>query len=85
MATVIDITKPRYRRAGGCNKCGECCVEENCEHFEWVNGKGICKTHPVKPEKCVLFPANPPIVFKKCSYYFWDTWEKREIKTGDKL
>lgn len=77
---MIDITKPRYERMGWCNQCGVCCIDENCEHLTWEEGKAFCKIHENKPEKCSDFPANPPIVFKECSYTFRDKWEDKILK-----
>lgn len=83
----MDITKPRYERRGDCNKCGKCCLTENCEYYREKNGKGICKIFgkPERPEKCLIYPANPPLNYKECSYYFYDKWENKKIKYGGKL
>lgn len=80
----IDITSPRYERMGECNQCGTCCIEENCEYLTWKDKKAICIIHEEnRPEKCVQFPANPPIVFRKCSYVFRDRWENKILKAGE--
>jgi len=82
--SIIDITKPRYERLGECNQCGACCIGEGCESLTWKDGKAFCKIHEERrPDKCVLFPANPPIVFKGCSYIFRDKWENKILKAGE--
>ena len=72
----------RYKRQGQCNRCGECCLNENCEHFQMGNPV-TCKifNSPDRPLKCKLFPEMPPIPkqFKECGYYFLDTWEDNRI------
>ena len=80
---IMDITKPRYERRGDCNQCGKCCVDENCEYFE--NNKCMIFGKSERPERCLIYPANPPLNYKECSYYFWDKWENKEIRYGDKL
>ena len=67
----------RYKRQGECNRCGDCCVNENCEHFE-VGSLATCKIYdsPDRPLKCRLFPEMPSLKpNKRCGYYFLDTWE----------
>ena len=67
---------PRYTRQGECLKCGSCCVDEDCEHFD----PPLCKIHDQKrPPKCEWFPEAPPIIFEKCGYYFMDTWEDNKF------
>jgi len=82
---LIDITKPRYRRIGECNRCGECCINEECRHLSIDDGIATCTIYRKwnREKKCRVFPANPPIVFKKCSYKFYDTWEDRIIGVGE--
>ena len=82
---LIDITKPRYELRGECSRCGECCINENCDYLEMKNEIAICLIYKDRFERCRLFPANPPIMFKNCSYYFWDKWEKKAVKTGKDL
>ncbi|MBU2052392.1 hypothetical protein KKH13_04280 [Patescibacteria group bacterium] len=78
---TIDITKPRYKRRGKCNRCGACCLVEDppCPYLKIKNGKATCLifNSPDRPERCKWFPEMPPIPrqFKKCGYYFEDTWE----------
>jgi len=81
---------PRYERKGNCNRCGVCCLNENCEHFEFNEEMGIatCKIYGSsnRPLMCLLFPDMPPILFEGCGYYFIDLWEdNREIRPGDGL
>jgi len=79
---------PRYIRKGKCNQCGACCLNENCEHLIFLeNGKAFCNIHnkPEHPLKCRIYPANPPINFNTCGYYFVDKTDNRTIKYGDKL
>lgn len=81
-----DIVAPRYERRGQCIRCGACCLNEKCDRLAFADGKAACRWYPDnRPEKCHVFPGNPPIVFKSCGYWFWDTWEKREIHPGDKV
>lgn len=71
---------PRYIRKGKCIQCGQCCVNEDCEHFIFVDGKGFCTTHDnSRPMKCKLFPQCPPIIFKKCGYYFIDKVDNKKL------
>lgn len=75
------LTTKRYIRKGECARCGDCCQNENCEHFEMDEGIANCKIHnsPDRPNKCIWFPQAPPIIFKRCGYYFEDTWENNRI------
>jgi len=88
LGRIIDIAEgkeQRYLRKGQCNRCGKCCIEENCECFEIVDGIGICKIYdkPNRSEKCKLFPANPPIIFEECGYYFVDKIDGRVLKAHE--
>ena len=74
----------RYELQWECKRCGECCLNEDCEHLE-MGEMATCKIHksPDRPLKCGYFPDMPPIVFKNCGYYFLDTWEDdRRVETG---
>ena len=79
--------KRRYILHGECNQCGDCCQNEDCEHLERISqGKWGCKIHndPNRPLKCKLYPEMPPIVFRRCSYYFRDTYENnRLVRPGE--
>jgi len=69
----------RYIRQGECNRCGQCCINEDCEYFE-MGEPATCKIHDKEcPPKCEWFPQAPPIIFEKCSYYFLDTWEDNRV------
>lgn len=81
--TMIDITEPRYILIGYCNRCGECCIGEDCEYLEMDNGMATCLIYKGRYEKCRIFPANPPIVYRKCSYRFYDKWEGKIIGPGE--
>jgi len=76
---------PRYERQGECNRCGICCLAEDCQYFEWGesagNKIGICTVFgkPERYARCVNFPAVPPIMILECSYRFLDTQENRVI------
>lgn len=86
---VYDIAAPRYERRGECQRCGACCLDERCEHFAREDDshtglqRGVCLVHDRKPEKCRAFPANPPLVFKTCTYWFWDRWEARPVRAEE--
>ena len=81
---MIDLHAPRYKRVGECSRCGDCCQGEDCEHLDVTHGVATCAIHGDKrPDKCVLHPANPPIMFERCTYRFWDTWEGRYIKARE--
>ena len=73
----------RYKIQGQCNRCGQCCIGEDCDEFEINNNIATCKIYdlPDRPLKCVLFPELPPIPreFEKCGYYFLDTWEDDRV------
>lgn len=72
----------RYIRKGKCNRCGQCCVNEDCEYLE-MGEIATCLIHnsPDRPNKCKWFPEMPPIprAFKDCGFYFLDTWENNKI------
>ena len=84
---IKKIPKVRYMRTGSCIQCGACCLNENCPHLKKrEDGKFDCLIHddPNRAEKCKIFPANPPIIFKTCGYEFRDRWEKyRRVKSGE--
>ena len=83
--SIIDTIQLRYERRGECKRCGKCCIGENCEYLKIENGLAICVIHDDgnRPEKCKIFPALPPIVFKSCSYVFLDKWENKILKAGE--
>lgn len=74
---------PRYVRKGKCNQCGQCCLNEKCDHLflKQSDGKYYCRIYNSKdrPRKCKLFPANPPIIFENCGYYFIDKVDNRRL------
>jgi hypothetical protein len=76
---------PRFQRMGKCNQCGQCCLNEDCEHLTFLeNGKAFCNSHDNKrPLKCKLYPEYPPILFKTCGYYFWDIVDKRRLNVRE--
>lgn len=84
----MKLPTPRYKRKGKCNNCGACCLHEDCEHLEFLDGKAICKIHPsiiggeLRPPKCPNFPQAPPILFELCGYYFVDLWEDNAVIIG---
>lgn len=93
--TEIDIHAPRYVRIGECNGCDDgvaACCQDMAVHFD-EDASGVCPHltdenkcdlygKPERPDCCVNFPENPPIVFKKCSYRFLDTWnDNKELET----
>jgi len=71
----------RYERKGNCNRCGDCCVNEDCEHFEMGEPATCLIYGKERPLKCTLFPEMPPIPkeFVNCDYWFEDTWEDNRI------
>jgi len=79
--------KRRYELKGECKRCGACCLNENCEHFEMVGNLANCKIHDDsdRPLKCKLFPEMPPIMFKTCGFYFVDTWEDNRIVENGRI
>ena len=83
-----DIPFPRYIRKGHCIRCGWCCLNEDCEHFEFDGKTATCKIYdsPNRPIRCILYPDMPPLLHKGCGYYFIDLWEdNKEIMPGDGL
>lgn len=73
---------------GKCNRCGKCCVNEDCEHLDCSGTLAICKIYgsQQRPQKCILFPQAPPILISECGYFFKDTWENNKIvKFGSDL
>jgi hypothetical protein len=76
---LIDYSKLRYNRGGGCKRCGKCCLNEDCEHLQFEeDGTATCLIFgkPERPKRCILFPQLPPIIIEGCGYYFIDKWEK---------
>lgn len=82
----IELPFPRYDRRGKCVRCGHCCLNENCEHFEIIGDLANCKIIDSldRPLKCKLFPEMPPILFDTCGYYFLDKWENnKKLPVGE--
>jgi hypothetical protein len=78
---IEQLPKPRYVRKGQCNRCGKCCLNEDCDHLEWLeNGKANCKIFGKKerPLRCGWFPQLPPIIIEGCGYYFIDRWNNNK-------
>ena len=77
----------RFKRKGKCVQCGTCCLNEDCEHLIFFknNQKAICNIHSDKerPKKCTIYPANPPINFDTCGYYFIDIIDNERLKVGE--
>jgi len=73
------LKKNRYIRKGKCNRCGECCINEDCEHLIWESDIAICLIYKNRFDRCKWFPQAPPILIEKCGYYFLDTWENNRI------
>jgi len=71
--------KRRYERRGKCNRCGWCCIEEECDQLAWKDDIAICKIYKDRFNHCRWFPQAPPILIEKCGYYFLDTWENNRI------
>lgn len=87
MEKKATLPFPRYIRKGECKRCGWCCLQEDppCPHLfiDKVTGKSTCKIHKSedRPEKCKVYPGNPPIVHPECGYYFVDRWDNgRKVK-----
>ena len=68
----------RYIRKGKCNRCGWCCLQEDCEHLE-IGEIATCKIYGERFERCSLYPEMPPIIHEGCGYCFLDTWEDNKI------
>ena len=82
------IGKGRYIRAGSCNQCGWCCLQEDppCPHLLGDKpGEYKCAVYD-KPEErpvfCAMYPSAPPIVHKECGYWFVDTLDDDKIITN---
>jgi hypothetical protein len=76
----------RYERQGECKRCGQCCVQEECEYLILEGNIAACKIYENRYARCRRFPQNPPILIKKCGYYFLDTWENNKpVKFGKDL
>jgi len=45
---------------------------EPCRHFEYRNGKGLCKIYDSRPERCRAFPILPADIeaLPECGYRF---------------
>ena len=73
-----------FIRSGSCNRCGICCVDENCSHYAVVNNVPTCKIYNNRNQSCpdhggithsvcVDFPNHPwlkVIKNSECSYQF---------------
>jgi len=77
--TSIKFPNPRYIRKGKCNRCGWCCLQDNCEYLMWNGDITFCKIYKDRFLRCRLFPEAPPILNNDCGYYFLDTWENNKI------
>lgn len=72
----------RYVRKGKCVRCGQCCINEDCEYLTWEKDEtATCLIFgkEERPLMCSLFPEMPPILLEGCGYYFLDTWEDNKI------
>jgi len=72
-----ELPTPRYVRKGKCIQCGKCCLNEDCNHLEFQDGKAVCLIFgkPERPLRCIRHPQLPPIIIEGCGYYFIDRWE----------
>ena len=72
-----------FERTGACNRCGVCCVDEDCSHYAVVDElptcliynqrHNDCGEHDYSHAMCITFPDHPWLkVIKKqeCSYQF---------------
>lgn len=77
--------RKRYTRHGKCVRCGQCCINEDCDHLSWLeDGSAFCLIHKEeRPQKCKTVPQLPPIIFKTCGYSFRDLTNNRIIKPGE--
>lgn len=78
----LNMMKLRYIRKGKCNRCGQCCVNEDCEYLKWEKDRTttcLIFSEKDRPLKCKWFPQSPPIIFENCGYYFLDTWENNRV------
>lgn len=61
----------------------------DCDHltYDEKNGDAVCRIHGLgKREQWERdWPEAPPILHKKCGYYFWDRWDKKIVKYGQDL
>jgi len=71
---MMNTNVARYERLGECNKCGNCCVAEDCDKFNAVTR--MCMDYEHRPSKCSNCPAAPPIMVEGCSFKF------KELETG---
>jgi len=89
IGTPKKLPMPRYIRGGQCNRCGWCCTHEDCDHFKPASdGIATCLIFgsSERPEKCLVYPGNPPILHPGCGYYFIDQWENNKVvKAGDSI
>jgi hypothetical protein len=85
----IALPSPRYIRRGSCKNCGMCCANEDCDSLVVSNGRSTCLIHPSitgkegRPSKCPSYPQAPPIIYKSCGYYFYDTWNNKIVRPGE--
>jgi len=86
---VMTGKRPRYKRMGECVRCGKCCETEDCKHFRpaTADSPSSCAIHndPNRPMKCKIYPANPPLNYDTCGYYFWDVLDKKKVRFGRDL
>lgn len=82
---IASGQEQRYVRMGKCNRCGLCCVAEECIYLRHVEGLAVCEIYgrEDRPEKCKIYPGNPPITRPECGYYFYDKVAGKEVKFGD--
>ena len=41
-----------FKRTGSCNRCGLCCVNEPCGHYEVIEGLPTCLIYHTRDQKC---------------------------------
>ena len=74
---------PRYERVGECVRCGVCCLNEDCGHFEDATDDTLARCRifgdPARSGKCVDFPYAPPIACQTCGFRFTDRVDGRVL------
>lgn len=51
---IFETKKYKWTRTGKCNRCGQCCIDEGCPHFAWVDGVATCLIYDTRDQDCPL-------------------------------
>jgi len=87
------VHKVPFVRTGSCNRCGICCVDEKCSHYQVINKLPTCMIYNKRAEVCKKCSILEDETHKVCIDFPDHPWLKvirngecsykfEEIKTG---